>query len=144
MFLFLHLCVCPRQFDLCFVFVFAPDCVTYVSVSVFVCSPQSVLLMYLFLCLCVSPCLCGLCGPGVEFLFLCLCVCPNAPICGLCGPCGPCGPGVEFLFLYLCVYPSLCGLCGPGVELPLQQLREVARPSGELGHHQRELVTTTK
>ena len=75
-------------------FLFAPDCVTYVYGLVFVCSPQTVLFM--------------------------------------------------FLFSYLCVYPSLCGLCGPGVELPLQQLREVARPSWELGHHQRELVTTTK
>ena len=73
-------------------FLFAPDCVTYVCG--FVCLPKTVLFM--------------------------------------------------FLFLYLCVYPSLCCLCGPGVELPLQQLREVARPSWELGHHQRELVTTTK
>ena len=104
--------------------------------------------MFLFLCLCVPPILCGPCGLGVElplfmcwflslfcfclpqtvllmFMVLCLCVCRR-------------------LFLYLCVCPTLCGLCGPGVELPLQQLREVARPSWELGHHQRELVTTTK
>ena len=92
--------------------------------------------MFLFLCLFVCPNRCDPCSPGVEFLFLCLCVCPSL--------CGVCGPGVEFLFLCLCVCPSLCGLCGPGVELPLQQLREVARPSWELGHHQRELVTTTK
>ena len=80
----------------------------------------------------------------VLVLSFCFCVCVFAPVCGLCCPFGPCGPGLDFLFLYLCVYPSLCGLCGPGVELPLQQLREVARPSWELGHHQRELVTTTK